>query len=319
VASHPPAHVGENVIPTFPSFKRVELADRVAVEAHTSRFQPYSDFNFTSLWAWDLRGERLLSELNGNLVVRFTDYHTNDPFLSFLGRSAAADTARRLAAYSSSIGLRAELRLVPDISVSSIGGISAEEDRDHFDYLYSTTQHVSLAGPRFKRARNFVRRFSREHVGYVFRAMDLNDASIRALISGLWQTWEAARRASADAGIGQERHAIERLLESARSHPLGSTGIFHGDSLLAFSIDEVLPNKYCTCHFWKADTRHPGIYDYLFHLKARLLRDAGIEALNCEQDLGVAGIRKWKLSYRPVGFLKKYIVSVAHARASEVP
>lgn len=73
------------MIPQFPEFKIVEVGDREAVESHTHRYPPYSDFNFTSLWAWDTSNERMISELNGNLVVRFTDYATNEPFLSFLG------------------------------------------------------------------------------------------------------------------------------------------------------------------------------------------------------------------------------------------
>ena len=73
------------MIPKFPQFKKIELSDRVDVEAHTSLFEPYSDFEFTCLWTWDMKGERMISELNNNLVVRFTDYNTHNPFLSFLG------------------------------------------------------------------------------------------------------------------------------------------------------------------------------------------------------------------------------------------
>src|SRR3989338_2938897 len=58
----------KDMIPQFPQFKRVEITDREAVEAHTHKYEPYSDFNFTSLWAWDTNGERMISELNGNLV-----------------------------------------------------------------------------------------------------------------------------------------------------------------------------------------------------------------------------------------------------------
>ncbi len=86
-----------NMIPQFPDFKHVEVDDREAVEAHTHRYEPYSDFNFTSLWAWDTSGERMISELNGNLVVRFTDYSTHEPFLSFLGDSQTEHTAKTFA------------------------------------------------------------------------------------------------------------------------------------------------------------------------------------------------------------------------------
>ncbi len=52
------------MLPKFPNFKKIELSDRKDVENITSRFPPYSDFNFSSLWAWDLEGEMGLSILS---------------------------------------------------------------------------------------------------------------------------------------------------------------------------------------------------------------------------------------------------------------
>lgn len=56
------------MIPQFPNFKKAEVADRGAVEAHTHKYDPYSDFNFTSLWAWDTSGERMISGLNSDSI-----------------------------------------------------------------------------------------------------------------------------------------------------------------------------------------------------------------------------------------------------------
>lgn len=64
------------MISEFPQFKKLELADKKDIEKFTSKFPPYSDFNFVSMWSWDIRGEMRVSQLNGNLVVRFTDYLT---------------------------------------------------------------------------------------------------------------------------------------------------------------------------------------------------------------------------------------------------
>ena len=81
------------MIPEFPEFKKLELSDKEDVEAFTKKFPPYSDFNFVSMWSWDIKGEMRLSILNGNLVVRFTDYITGDPFYSFLGNNKTNETA----------------------------------------------------------------------------------------------------------------------------------------------------------------------------------------------------------------------------------
>src|SRR3989344_1777498 len=116
----------------FPEFRVVEVNDREAIESHTKQFFPYSDFNFTSLWAWDTSGERMISELNSNLVVRFTDYSTHEPFFSFLGIRETEHTARTLIDYAKAEGITPELRLMPEISVRDMrtSVLKVEEDRD---------------------------------------------------------------------------------------------------------------------------------------------------------------------------------------------
>ncbi len=54
------------MIPEFPNFKKLELSDREEVESVTNKFPPYSDFNFTSMWCWDINEDMRLSKLNGN-------------------------------------------------------------------------------------------------------------------------------------------------------------------------------------------------------------------------------------------------------------
>ena len=38
------------MIPTYPRFKPLELADRGDIEGFTRWFDPFSDFRFPSLW-----------------------------------------------------------------------------------------------------------------------------------------------------------------------------------------------------------------------------------------------------------------------------
>ena len=108
------------MIPEFPQFKKLELSDKKDIEKFTSKFPPYSDFNFVSMWSWDIKGEMRLSVLNNNLVVRFTDYLTGNPFYSFLGDNKVNETAEQLLELSKNEGLKAELKLIPEDSVRSV-------------------------------------------------------------------------------------------------------------------------------------------------------------------------------------------------------
>jgi hypothetical protein len=64
------------MIPQFPKFKKIDLADLKEIEQFTKQFSPYSDYNFISLWAWNINDAVCISKLNGNLVVRFINYLT---------------------------------------------------------------------------------------------------------------------------------------------------------------------------------------------------------------------------------------------------
>src|SRR6185295_15686005 len=106
----------------------------------THQFPPYSDFNFVSMWSWDIKGDMRICQLHGNLVVRFTDYITGEPFYSFLGNHEVNDTARQLLELSKKEGFELALKLVPEESIKHLDNMTFHivEDRDHFDYIFDT-------------------------------------------------------------------------------------------------------------------------------------------------------------------------------------
>jgi len=69
-------------------------------------------------------------------------------------------------------------------------------------------------------------------------------------------------------------------------------------------------------HFEKAVGNYKGIYQFINRSFAEMLADC-IEVVNREQDLGNAGLRQAKMSYRPSGFIKKYRIS--HSEFSPCP
>ena len=299
------------MIPAFPVFKVIEVSDRQAVEAHTHRFPPYSDFNFTSLWAWDTNGERMISELNGNLVAKFTDYSTHEPFLSFLGINETEHTARTLIDHAKAEGVSSELRLMPEISVRDMrpSVLYTEEDRDNFDYIYSVPALASLRGNTYMSKRGRAKKFKRTHPDVRIEVIDLADTSAQKDIRSVIALWEEKKVGDKkEFEIEHERTAIERLCKSAGSHELVATGVFVREGMIGFSIEEVLPGDYAICHFWKADSSHSGVFDFLMQEKAKHLETLGTSFLNYEQDLGIPALRTAKNSYRPINFFKKFVV-----------
>jgi hypothetical protein len=82
--------------------------------------------------------------------------------------------------------------------------------------------------------------------------------------------------------------------------------------LAAYTIAEILPDRTLVIHFEKGDPTFKGAYQainqkFLAHVPAE------IQTVNREQDLGDDGLRKAKLSYQPIGFIKKFGVTVCPA------
>ena len=123
------------MLPRFPVFKELELADIADVQRYTARHAPFSDFNFASLWAWNVDNSVQLSELGGNLVVRFSDYLTGEAFYSLLGEHALDAAVRALIALSEEEKRQPRLKLVPEVVAARLDKdvFAVTEDEPHSD------------------------------------------------------------------------------------------------------------------------------------------------------------------------------------------
>lgn len=300
------------MIPEFPIFKKLELSDKAEIEEITFKYAPYSDFNFTSLWAWDVKEKRKISILNKNLVVQFTDYATDEPFLSFLGNQKTEQTVHTLIDHSVATDLPAELRLMPEISIEDISSpqLSIVEDRANFDYIYSVSDLATLRGNRYMSKRGRVNKFTNEYPQGYFNVIPLAEQRVQNDIDDVIKAWENYKKdAKKEYELDHELEVLHRIFSATQVMNVFATGIFLQDKLLACSIDELLPGRFSINHFWKADSSYAGIFDFFMQTKAQYLEKQGVTFMNFEQDLGIPGLRATKSSFRPASFLKKYIVS----------
>ena len=303
------------MIPTFPIFKIIDFNDKDDVESYTHRFKPYSDFNFISLWAWDTDSKRMISCLNGNLVVLFTDYQTNKPFLSFLGNKRPKSTILELIDFAKSRELPTELSFITKESLRKLKqtNLDIADDKINFDYIFSTKELADLKGNKFSGKRHLADGFSKNYPEATFEIKRLSDKSVQKQLMETIERWEKKKKTDKkDYDFKHEEMAINRLLKVSRNHEskLLLSCVYLNNEILGFSIDELLPKNYSISHFAKADTTYKGIYEFLNQRVSQYLRDIKIEFWNWEQDLGVSSLEKVKSSYRPSFFLKKFKVSL---------
>ena len=300
------------MIAEFPNFSPLQLGDRAAVQALTRPYAPYSDFNFMSLYSWDTRESVRVSVLNGNLVVRFSDYTSGEPFYSFIGDKHVDDTTTRLLELAKSEGLAPELRLVPEVAAwrASPGAFEAYGDDDNSDYILSVERLKAYQGNKLGPKRNFVNRFNKEYEAQV-AVVDLADVAIQTRFLDLFHRWWIQKGERAE-NAENELSALHRAMFAARSMPdLFTVASFVEGDLVGFSINEILGNGYAMIHFEKADASYVGVYAHLMQQMACMMSEVGCRYINYEQDLGVFGLRKGKRSYVPTNYLRKYALRMS--------
>lgn len=299
------------MIPEFPIFKKLTIDDSKVVEEYTKYFPYYSDFNFTSLWCWDIDHRREISLLNGNLVIKFTDYQSGEPFYSFLGSTKADETAATLLDFSVSVGMQPILRLVPEISVHNINTdiFTVKGDQDNYDYIYLIERMVELAGNQYKTKRKAVEKFTKLFPNHTYDFCSLKSPETQTLVREILASWQIYRHGDKDdPGVVHEAEAIENIfrLTDRRELYVGLVRVDERPS--AFTIEEIVNNIMSIGHFWKTSSPSQGEYEFLAHNTAKYLSEKEVVYWNWEQDLGIQNLRNSKTSYRPSDFLKKFTV-----------
>lgn len=300
------------MIKNFPHFSKLKLEDKRQIESFIKLFPPYSDYNFTSLWTYNTDESLETTFLNGNLVIKFSDYLTRDSFYSFLGIKRKRQTIDTLINYSIRKKVRPILKLIPAVVIAHdkkiISNFKVKEDPDNHDYIVSAKEIALLPKDKFKRKRYLVERFNRKYPDHKIKHIDLKNTKEHRIIFDLFYLWEKNSGLRATE-TNNELKAIKRLLDSSSHFDTFTIGIFYSGKLVAFNIYEVAHDYYGISAYQKADKSYTGIYSKLSHEAAKHLYSLKCKFINYEQDLGIEGLRLSKSLWKPTHFLKKYKIS----------
>lgn len=299
------------MLPQFPQFKRLQLSDQKDIEKISSEYEPYSDFDFSSIWSWNVNDNYLISELNGNLVVIFNDHFTDTPFYSYLGNQQVNRTLKKIFAFADSNSTSTVLQLIPEQSLKDIDlkKYIIEIDPDNSDYIYDIKKLSNYSDPKLSNKRRLYNYFARNHPTVKMSQLDLYSSDVQKEILALSTTWEDHKnQINPDLNVKKEMKALKRFLEAKFNNSYG-LGLFEDEKLISYSIYTWSHHKQVICHFAKSDVvSNRGITEFFMREAAIILLQKGYEFLNYEEDLGISGLRYTKNSFLPSHFLKKYFI-----------
>ena len=178
-------------------------------------------------------------------------------------------------------------------------------DRDSYDYVYAIDDLADLKGRKLQKKRNHLNRFRQEHPDAEILPLD---ESNRVAAFHLAEQWYEDRVA---ADPGHDYHLEHQALHRAFAFysQLGMEGVvlMENGKILAFAMGSRLNHNTFDIHFEKALDAADGAYAAINRGFACYLREKypDVKWLNREDDMGIEGLRKAKLSYCPDHMVEK--------------
>ncbi|MDR0977117.1 MAG: phosphatidylglycerol lysyltransferase domain-containing protein [Prevotellaceae bacterium] len=174
-------------------------------------------------------------------------------------------------------------------------------DRDYSDYIYLRTDLATLPGKKLQPKRNHVNKFRRT---YAYEYLPLTADRVQECLV-LEEVWCRMNNCDQQEGTGNERRALVYALEHFDELGL-SGGLLHVDGqIVAFTFGMPINGDTFGVHVEKADTRYDGAYAMMNYEFANHIPQQ-YTYVNREEDLGLEGLRRAKLSYQPAILLTKY-------------
>lgn len=178
-------------------------------------------------------------------------------------------------------------------------------DRDSFDYVYAIDDLADLKGRKFQRKRNHLNRFRDANPDHTLEPISAENVDqVRQLV----ESWYALRLAdNPHADYHMERAAISKALQNREALGLEGLLLRVGGEAVAMTLGSRLNKTTFDIHFEKALDVADGAYAAINNGFAQYLRQKypDVRWLNREEDMGLEGLRKAKLSYHPDHMIDK--------------
>jgi len=181
-----------------------------------------------------------------------------------------------------------------------------QEETDARDYLYDGESLRTLSGKKLHKKKNHYNSFVKAYEGrYEYRTLQCAD---RDAMFMFLDKWREDKGDDAEHHLNPEVDGIHNTLKHCSEIQARMGGVFIDGELEAFSIGSYNPYEdMAVILIEKANPEINGLYQFI-NCEFLLHEFPKVTLVNREDDLGMEGLRKSKLSYYPIGFAKKYLV-----------
>lgn len=284
-------------------FHCLTIADREAYQAVSLRSgRRNCNFTFANLVGWQFWFHTEVCILADAVVLRFNLDGERAYMLCMAGtppcsllQALCEDSGHRLTL----LGLEDEAALQLQQNACREGiDIAVVPQRNQYDYIYRRSDLAAMAGGKLKAKRNHINKFRTEHPDFEYRELTpaMFDACRR--LGTLWRE----ERGDVNPEYGDTILAEQRVMENVFAHwdELGMLGgsIWIDGRMVAFTYGSAVTDDCFDVCVEKADRTVDGLFSAVCQQFCAHLPEQ-YTYINREEDMGLEGLRKSKLSYHP--------------------
>jgi len=290
------------MLPEYPNFKLLTLEDKDLLSQNLRlKKRCICELSLANFYTWKEFEKPRFTFIHQNLCVLLSPANESPYFLEPLSQNKLDETidvclghAGRISRASGEILLRLPRK---KYQLSPL--------RNEFDYIYSVKTLAELKGNIFDGKRNHIKRFQNRFPEYEFVTLD---ASFKNKALELFEKWFSFRKESRyfpKLAHDAQRAALEMAFSHYHELNLLGGALLINKSLKGFIMGSYLNQETISAHFSYADPEIMGTSQILLWEACHKTFSPYVY-VNLEQDLGIPGIRRAKLSYHPLKLEKKF-------------
>lgn len=283
-------------------FKKIELSDYEVLNKYvalTGRFSCES--NFVNLLVWQCAYNNMYAIKDGQLFIK-SGYDWDENFRLPLGDDLehGMELLREYTGKENPPLWVQRGDRFDEFAKRFVDSYELFSERDAFDYIYLQEDLASLSGKKYHSKRNHIAAFSKQF-NWEFKTITKADAPEILECASKWYSQNAEKFNSY---MACEKKGIEIILENFDFLKIKGGAIYVEGQMVAFTLGSPITPQIFDINIEKALPDYAAAYTVINNEFAKTLTD--YKYINREDDMGLEGLRKAKLSYKPVILLEKY-------------
>lgn len=293
-------------------FQRLKLNQKEAYESILFSCPPRGcEYSFANLSLW---GRQQAAFLHG-CVAFFSHFYGRSVYPYPIGNGDRRAVLEEILKDAKERGIPCRITNMRDSDREELeswfpGKFHLRTSRDGFDYVYAIDDLADLKGRKFQKKRNHVNRFRAEHPNFEVVPLTVCNMPMAQNMLNDWYIRRLDEDPHGDYLL--ENIALARACQNYEGLKMEGILLMDAGRVLAVTMGSRMANDTFDIHFEKAREDVEGAYAAVNCEFARYLRlkYPEVQFLDREDDMGLEGLRKAKLSYNPHHLIEKHTATL---------